>query len=202
MGADVLWCSVNWKLAQAAAGRGSLHEEFFDEEADEPGEAFEGEEIDPGNEALSWLGSWWPMMELTEEFRMTSLPRPAGFDAQAALLRELGIFWGKSWEEADVLLGAVGTRQDLPLPQGEDIDPPFVAAYSPESLKDLAKRIHDQNWRSFIRYLEVIRLESDPTGESEPRPTSEEVAELLKELPEFLESLAEHDRGVLTFLAY
>lgn len=202
MGADLIWYSVKWKLAEAAAGRGSLHEEFFDEEAEEPGLAFEAEEIEPEHEALSWLGAWWPMMGLTEEFLQTALPRPAGFEEQAALLRELGIFWGTRWEERDVTAGPTGVRKDLPLPEEEEVETPMVAAYSPESLKALAKRVHDQDWSGLIGYLGEIRVEEDPTGESERRPSCEELEELLKEIPEFLEGLAEHGRGVLTVLSY
>jgi hypothetical protein len=198
----VIWCSVKWKPVEKAAREGNLHSGFFDEEADEPGEAFEGEEIEFEHEALTWLGSWWPMMGLTEEFLATSLPRPAGFEEKAALLRQLGILWGKTWEEHEVTSGATGMRRDLELPDHEDQDPPFTGAISPESLKSLAKEIHDQDWTSFIAYLDEIREEEDPTGESRKRPDTGELAELVRELPEFLESLAAHDRGVLTYLAY
>ena len=203
MGADLIWYSVKWKLAEASAKAGILYEDFFaDEDADEPGEAFEAEMIDLGFEALSWLGAWWPMMGLAEEFLRTSLPRPTDFEDQAALLRELGIFWGTSWDEKSVCSGPVGVRKDLPLPNGEEADVPMIAAFSPESLIAFAKRAHDQNWETLIGYLEEIRLEEDPTGERDWRPSCEDLEELLKELPEFLEDLAAHDRGVLTVLSY
>lgn len=202
MGADVIWHSVKWKLAEKAARDGSLHAEFFDEEADEPGEAFEGEEIEFEHEALTWLGAWWPMMGLTEEFLKTSLPRPARFDEKAALLRQVGILWGKTWDEQEVTAGATGMRRDLDLPDDDESDPPFTGAISPSSLKSLAKQIHDEDWSSLIDYLDEIRTEEDPTGESRRRPDTEELAELIREIPEFLESLAAHDRGVLTYLAY
>lgn len=202
MGADVIWCSVKWKLAEKAAREGRLHETFFDDEADEPGEAFEGEEIEFEHEALTWLGAWWPMMGLTEEFRLTSFPHPPGFEAKAALLRQLGILWGKTWEEHEVTAGATGMRRDLDLPDGDETDPPFTGAISPTSLKSLAKQIHAEDWSSFTGYLDEVRMEEDPTGGNRKRPSTEEITELLKELPELLESLAEHDRGVLTYLSY
>jgi hypothetical protein len=202
MGADVIWCSVKWKPVEKAAREGTLHDDFFDEEADEPGEAFAGEEIEFEHEALTWLGAWWPMMGLTEEFLKTSRPRPPGFEEKAALLRQIGILWGQTWDEHEVTAGATGMRRDLQLLDNDDADPPFTGAISPESLRSLAKQIHDEDWSSFIAYLDEIRTEEDPTGESRKRPDTEELAELIRELPEFLEALAEHERGVLTYLAY
>ncbi|MCW1925903.1 hypothetical protein OKA05_25310 [Luteolibacter arcticus] len=199
MGADLIWQRVHWAKTQKAAEKGNLHAKFFDEDADETGEAFEAEEVEL-DDAVSWLGAWYPWMELTESIAKSGLPRSADFERQAALLRELGILWGTSWEEEDILKGATGARKDVALPVGEDVEPPFIAAYAPETLSELAERVRAEDWGHFTRQLDAVRAAMDDA--SDLRPSSEEITELLDALPEFLESLGEEGRGVLTWLSF
>jgi hypothetical protein len=191
-----MWQSVDWARTRKAAEKGDLHAKFFDEDADETGEAFEAEEVEL-DDAVSWLGAWWPWMEVTELIAKSGLARSADFERQAALLRELGILWGKSWEEDDILKGATGARKDLPLPAGEDIEPPFVAAYSPQTLAEFAARVRAEDWAHFTGHLDAVRADAE-----DERPSSEEIAELLEALPEFLEGIAGEDRGVVTWLSF
>ena len=201
MGADLTWQSVDWDRTREAAEKGNLHGQFFDEDADEPGEAFDAEEVEL-DDAVSWLRAWHPWMELTELIAKSGLPRSADFERQAALLRELGILWGSgsSWEQDDILKGPTGARKDVPLPTGDEFEPPFVAAYSPQTLAGLAERVRAEDWSHFTRHLDAVRDSAD--GEEEPRPSTEEATDLLEALPDFLESLAEDDRGVLTWLSF
>lgn len=201
MGADVIWQSVNWERTRKAAEKENLHGKFFDEDADEPGEAFDAEQVEL-DDAVSWLGAWYPWMEVTELIAKSSVPRSAEFERQAALLRELGILWGSgtSWKEDEILKGPTGARKDVPLPSGSEFEPPFIAAFSPQTLADLAGRVRAENWSHFTRHLHAVR--NTPEGEVEPRPSTDEVTELLEALPDFLESFAEDDLGVLTWLSF
>lgn len=196
MGADVIWQSVDWARTRKAAEKGDLHEKFFDEEADETGEAFEAEEMEL-DDAVSWLGAWWPWMEVTELIAKSGLARSADFERQAALLRELGILWGTSWDEAEILKGATGAKKDVPLPAGEDIEPPFIAAYAPQTLAELASRVRAEDWAHFTGHLDAVF-----EGAENQRPSPEEIADLLESLPEFLEGIAGEERGVVTWLSF
>ena len=191
-----MWQSVDWARTRKAAEKGDLHAKFFDEDADETGEAFEAEEVEL-DDAVSWLGAWYPWMEVTELIAKSGVARSADFERQAALLRELGILWGTSWEIDDILKGATGARKDVPLPAGEDIEPPFVAAYSPQTLAELAPRVRAEDWAHFTGHLDAVRADAE-----DERPSSEEIAELLEALPEFLEGIADEDRGVVTWLSF
>ena len=198
MGADVIWQSVDWARTRKAAEKGNLHAKFFDEDADEPGEAFEAEEVEM-EDAVSWLGAWYPWMEVTELIAKSGLARSADFERQAALLRELGVLWGSgtSWESDDIAKGATGARKDLPLPAGDEVEPPFIAAYAPQTLAELAGRVRAEDWAHFTGHLDAVFANSE-----DQRPSTEEIAGMLEALPEFLEGLADEDRGVVTWLSF
>ena len=99
--------------------------------------------------------------------------------------------------EDEIAKGATGARKDVPLPAGDEIEPPFIAAYAPQTLAELAARVRAEGWAHFTNHLDAVLA-----GADDQRPSADEVAELLEALPEFLEDLAEEDRGVVTWLSF